>query len=55
VVGVLVLIAPAAGALAVALLVGVYAPASGLGLPALGPRLRAAARRPPRPHARRAA
>jgi uncharacterized membrane protein HdeD (DUF308 family) len=53
--GVLVLIAPAAGALAVILLVGAYALASGLVLLALGLRLRAAGRRPPAATARRAA
>lgn len=53
--GGLILIAPAAGALAVILLVGAYALVSGLVRLALGLRLRAAGRRPPAATARRAA
>lgn len=44
--GVLIMIAPVAGALAVVLLIGAYAFLSGLVLVALGLRLRGAARRP---------
>ena len=44
--GVLVILAPMAGALAVVLLIGAYALVSGLVLLALGARLRSAARRP---------
>ena len=44
--GVLVMLAPTAGALAVVLLIGAYALVSGLVLLALGARLRSAARRP---------
>jgi uncharacterized membrane protein HdeD (DUF308 family) len=53
--GVLIMIAPAAGALAVVLLIGAYTFLSGLVLLALGFRLRAEARRPPRHAMRRAA
>lgn len=53
--GVLVLIAPAAGALAVVLVIAVYALLSGLILLALGVRLRTAGRRRPAPAMRRAA
>ena len=53
--GVLIVIAPSAGALAVILLVGAYALLSGLVLLALGLRLRAAGRRPPAATVRRAA
>jgi uncharacterized membrane protein HdeD (DUF308 family) len=54
--GVLIMLAPLAGALAVVLLIGAYALVSGLVLLALGARLRDAARRPaPRRVIRRAA
>jgi uncharacterized membrane protein HdeD (DUF308 family) len=53
--GVLVMIAPAAGALAVILLIGAYALLSGLARLALSLRLRAAGRRPPSATVRRAA
>jgi uncharacterized membrane protein HdeD (DUF308 family) len=53
--GGLIMIAPAAGAMAVVLLIGAYALASGLVLMALGFRLRAAGNRPPAHTVRRAA
>ena len=53
--GVLIMIAPAAGALAVVLLIGAYTLLSGIVLLALGFRLRAAGRRPPAHTMRRAA
>ena len=52
--GGLIMIAPAAGAMAVVLLIGAYALASGLVLMALGFRLRAAGNRPPAHTVRRA-
>jgi uncharacterized membrane protein HdeD (DUF308 family) len=53
--GVLIMIAPAAGPLAVVLVIGAYAVLSGLVLLVLGLRLRAAGRRPPALTMRRAA